>query len=59
MKTSKKVLAIVLAVALVLALSVTAFAKTVSAGDGPASITVHIPEITDDSRRHRHQLYAG
>ena len=47
MKTSKKVLAIVLAVALVLALSITAFAKTVNVGDGPASITVHIPEITD------------
>ncbi len=47
MKTSKKVLAIVLAVALLLALSITAFAKTVNVGNGPASITMHIPEITD------------
>ena len=50
MKTSKKVLAIVLAIALAFALSAVAFAADIqkTAGvDGPASITVHIPEITD------------
>ncbi len=50
MKNCKKILAIALAVALVLALSVTAFAATITKADGvtgPASITVHIPEITD------------
>ncbi len=50
MRNCKKVLAIVLAVALVLALGVTAFAAQIDkkAGvTGPASITVKIPEITD------------
>ena len=50
MKNCKKVLAIVLTVALVLALGVTAFAANIDkkAGvTGPASITVNIPEITD------------
>ena len=50
MKTSKKVLAIVLAVALVLALSVTAFAASVNkvegvTGDG--SITVQLPQLPE------------
>ena len=50
MKNCKKIFAIVLAVALVLALGITAYAATVTKTEGvegPASITVTLPAIPE------------
>ena len=57
MKTSKKVLAIILALALVSVFGLTAFAKTVSAGNGPATITITLPDVGDRTANNTYDVY--
>ena len=57
MKTSKKVLAILLALALVSVFGLTAFAKTVSAGSGPATITISLPDVGDRTANNTYKVY--
>jgi len=57
MKTSKKVLAILLALALVSVFGLTAFAKTVSAGNGPATITITLPDVGDRTANNTYDVY--
>ena len=61
MKKFNKILALVLALTMVLALGVTAFAATITKNPadltGPASITVHMPEPQGDAADNTYKIY--